>query len=84
MGGRLWGWRGSVALRWPLAGVVAPMLAYVGSRIVTEVVLEGVGHSPHLERPALFRRALLEVIGYIGAPADPAPPTEAIILSSSD
>lgn len=51
---------------------------------VTEVILEGVGHSPHLERPAEFRRALLEVIGYIGRPADPAPPTEAIILSSSD
>ena len=51
---------------------------------VTEVELEGVGHSPHLERPAEFRRALLERIGYIGRPADPAPPTEAIILSSSD
>ncbi|MBN9215644.1 MAG: alpha/beta hydrolase [Microbacterium sp. SCN 70-200] len=51
---------------------------------VTELTLEGVGHSPHLERPAEFRRALLAVIGYIGRPADPAPPTEAIILSSSD
>lgn len=51
---------------------------------VTEVSLEGVGHSPHLERPAEFRRALLEVIGYIGRPAYPAPPTETIILSSSD
>lgn len=51
---------------------------------VTELTLEGAGHSPHLERPAEFRRALLEAIGYIGRPADPAPPTEAIILSSSD
>jgi pimeloyl-ACP methyl ester carboxylesterase len=33
---------------------------------VTEVVLEGVGHSPHLERPAEFRAALLERIGYAG------------------
>ncbi len=51
---------------------------------VVEVTLEGVGHSPHLERPAEFRRALLENIGYIGRPAYPAPPTETIILSSSD
>ena len=51
---------------------------------VTEIELDGVGHSPHLEQPALFRRALLEIIGYIGHPVHPAPPTEAIILSSSD
>ncbi|GAA3911415.1 alpha/beta fold hydrolase [Microbacterium invictum] len=51
---------------------------------VTELSLEGVGHSPHLEQPGVFRRALLEVIGYIGHPASPAPPTETIILSSSD
>ncbi len=51
---------------------------------VTEVALEGVGHSAHLERPAQFRQALLERIGYVGAPADPAPPTEAIILRSAD
>ena len=51
---------------------------------VTEIALEGVGHSPHLERPAEFRQALLAVIGYVGAPADPAPPTEAIILKSAD
>ncbi|GAA5202564.1 alpha/beta hydrolase [Microbacterium jejuense] len=52
--------------------------------VVTEVNLEGVGHSPHLERPAEFRHALLEAIGYVGRPHDPAPPTEAIILRSSD
>lgn len=51
---------------------------------VAELSLEGVGHSPHLERPAEFRRALLERIGYVGRPADPAPPTEAIILKSAD
>jgi pimeloyl-ACP methyl ester carboxylesterase len=51
---------------------------------VTELSLDGVGHSPHLERPAEVRRALLAVIGYIGQPASPAPPTEAIIISSSD
>jgi pimeloyl-ACP methyl ester carboxylesterase len=52
--------------------------------VVAEVNLEGVGHSPHLERPAEFRHALLETIGYVGRPHDPAPPTEAIILRSSD
>lgn len=31
---------------------------------VTDVVLEGVGPSPHLERPAEFRAALLKVIGH--------------------
>lgn len=51
---------------------------------VTEVVVEGVGHAPHLERPAVFRRALLTHIGYLGAAQHPAPPTEAIIISSWD
>ena len=51
---------------------------------VTEVELEGVGHSPHLERPIEFRRALLGVIGHSGEPANPAPSTEAIIMRSSD
>jgi len=35
----LYGWRGRVALRWTLAGFVALLLAYVGSRFVLEVVL---------------------------------------------
>ncbi len=52
--------------------------------VVTELELEGVGHSPHLERPAEVRRALLSVMDYLGSPADPAPPTEAIILRASD
>lgn len=43
MGRRLWGWRGRVALRWTLAGFVALMLAYVGSRFVIEIVLERAG-----------------------------------------
>jgi len=33
------GWRGRVALRWTLAGFIALMLAYVGSRFVIEVLL---------------------------------------------
>lgn len=51
---------------------------------VTELTLEGVGHSPHLERPAEVRRAILALIGYIGKTVYPAPPTETIIISSSD
>ncbi len=51
---------------------------------VTEIALHGVGHTAHLEAPAEFRHALLSVIGYVGTPADPAPPTEAIILKSED
>lgn len=51
---------------------------------VTEIDLPETGHTPHLERPAEFRHALLEVIGYVGHPHNPAPPTEAIILRSSD
>ncbi|MGL4255193.1 MAG: alpha/beta fold hydrolase [Microbacterium sp.] len=55
-----------------------------GGGEVTELGLEGVGHSPHLERPAEFRHALLTVIGYVGPSAHPAPSTEAIIIRSAD
>ncbi len=55
-----------------------------GGGEVTELALEGVGHTPHLERPAEFRHELLMVIGYVGHPHDPAPPTETIILKSAD
>jgi ABC-type uncharacterized transport system permease subunit len=34
-----YGWRGRVALRWTLAGFIALLLAYVGSRFVLEVIL---------------------------------------------
>ena len=34
-----YGWRGRKALRWALAGFVALLLAYVGSRFVLEVIL---------------------------------------------
>lgn len=39
LGRYLWGWRGRVALRWTLAGFMALVLAYIGSRFVLEVVL---------------------------------------------
>ena len=58
---------------------------------VTEMVLDGAGHSAHLERPAEFNAALLAVTGLEGSAAeastprhDPAPPTEAFIIRSSD
>jgi ABC-type uncharacterized transport system permease subunit len=39
-GRRFYGWRGRTALRWTLAGFVALLLAYVGSRFVLEVILQ--------------------------------------------
>src|SRR6266704_3419147 len=39
-GRRLYGWRGRTALRWTLAGFLALLLAYVGSRFVLEVILQ--------------------------------------------
>lgn len=42
-GRHFWGWRGRKAVRWTLAGFVALMLAYVGSRFVLEVVLGKTG-----------------------------------------
>lgn len=43
VGRHAWGWRGRVALRWTLAGFVALMLAYMGSRFVLEIVLGRAG-----------------------------------------
>ncbi len=37
------GWRGKIALRWTLAGFVALLLAYVGTRFVYEVILGRAG-----------------------------------------
>jgi ABC-type uncharacterized transport system permease subunit len=40
LGGRqIYGWRGRVALRWTLAGFLALVLAYIGSKFVLEVIL---------------------------------------------
>jgi ABC-type uncharacterized transport system permease subunit len=39
LGRQLWGWRGRHALRWTLAGFIALLLAYVGTRFVAEVLL---------------------------------------------
>ena len=43
LGRRLWGWRGRLALRWTLAGFIALVLAYIGSRFVVEIVLGRAG-----------------------------------------
>lgn len=40
-GRRIYGWRGRVALRWTLAGFMALVLAYIGSKFVLEVLLAG-------------------------------------------
>lgn len=38
-GRQIYGWRGRKAVRWTLAGVVALLLAYIGSKFVLEVIL---------------------------------------------
>ena len=38
-GRHVYGWRGRVALRWTIAGFIALLLAYVGTRFVLEVIL---------------------------------------------
>ena len=38
-GRRIYGWRGRVALRWTMTGFLFLLLAYVGSRFVSEVLL---------------------------------------------
>ena len=70
-------------------GVLDAYAAAGGSAI--EMVPDGAGHSAHLERPAEFNAALLAVTGLEGSAAeastprhDPAPPTEAFIIRSSD
>lgn len=81
------GWPGAeTAPAQPMVSQTRDVLATYAARggVVQELHLEGVGHAPHLERPAQVRRAILEVIGYIGHPQDPAPPTETIILKSAD
>jgi ABC-type uncharacterized transport system permease subunit len=40
LGGRhVYGWRGRIAVRWTLAGFLALVLAYIGSKFVLEVIL---------------------------------------------
>lgn len=39
IGRRVYGWRGRIALRWTLTGFLLLLLAYVGSRFVSEVLL---------------------------------------------
>ncbi|MFI8593217.1 alpha/beta fold hydrolase [Microbacterium sp. NPDC078428] len=80
-------WPGEeVAPAQPMVSQTRDVLARYAANggVVRELALDGVGHSAHLERPAEVRRALLQIIGYVDMPADPAPPTEAIILRSAD
>ena len=81
------GWPGEeVAPPQPMVSQMRDVLARYADAggDVTELALEGVGHTAHLERPAEFRHALLTAIGYVGPSAHPSPPTEAIIIRSSD
>ena len=39
IGRKIYGWRGRIALRWTLTGFMVLLLAYVGSRFVSEVLL---------------------------------------------
>ena len=39
-GPQLYGWRGRIAVRWTLAGFLALVLAYIGSKFVLEVMLQ--------------------------------------------
>ena len=39
IGRRIYGWRGRIALRWTLTGFLFLLLAYIGSRFVSEVLL---------------------------------------------
>ena len=38
-GRRIYGWRGRVAVRWTLAGFLALVLAYIGTKFVIEIIL---------------------------------------------
>nr|WP_199067327.1 cytochrome c biogenesis protein CcsA [Chromobacterium sp. ASV5] len=42
IGRGLKGWRGRVAIRWTLAGFLSLMLAYIGSKVVLELILQRV------------------------------------------
>lgn len=82
--GRLQGWPGeAVAPAQPMVSQTRAVLdayAAAGGDVI-EVVLDGVGHAPHLEEPEDFRAALLHRIGYV---REYGPPTETIVLRSTD
>ena len=40
LGRRLYGWRGKVAVRWTLSGIALLLLAYFGSKLVLELILQ--------------------------------------------